>query len=202
MPNFVHTHALTVDLAGSVEKRYGGALLGQGDDSADVFTVALQRNGQAAGLDATGCEAHFIRPDGTTVSMSGSVSGGVGTVTLLPQCYAVPGDFTLAIKFTGSGAEATAVIIDGSVVQTYTDSVADLGGVWNLSAIQALIDAKLDAPASEGQSGQALITDGHGGRSWGSVQAASANAIKIGDTVYTVRTGSTGASGFITLVLE
>lgn len=207
MSDFVHIHQLKADIRTGVNKRYGGVLLGQGDDSADVFEVELIDSTLPAGYDttgsdATGCNGYFIRPDGRTETIAGTVTGGVGTVALTPACYAYPGAFSLAVKFTSSAAEATAVIIEGRILTTYTDEVADSSNVWHLDAIQAAIDGKMDEPASEGSSGQALITDGAGGRSWGSVSAASATAIKIGNDTYTVRTGSTGASGYLTLVTE
>lgn len=207
MPNFVHTHTLNVDVRSGVNKRYGGALLGMGDDSADVFEIRLFDKDLPAGYDgtgddATGCTGYFVRPDGTTVTIAGTVSDGVGTITLPALCYAHAGKFSLAVKFSSTGADATAVIIDGRILETYTDQVADPDDVWSLSAIMAAIEGKMDEPASEGSSGQALITDGNGGRSWQYVSAASATSLRINGTNYNLRTGSAGASGYITLVTE
>lgn len=202
MPDFIHTHTLKVDLSTGVEKRYGGALLGQGDDSADEFVVMLFDGDAPAGSDATGCEGHFIRPDGRTVSMAGTLLSGGGKVVLKPECYAVPGVFKLGIKFASSAAEVTAVTIEGSVIQVYTDEVADQDNVWNLNAINARMSAKVNEPAAEGSAGQALLTDGNGGRSWGNISAATASKVKVGSNEYTLRTGSSGAAGYITLVVE
>lgn len=207
MSDFVHIHALRADINSGVNKRYAGPLLGKGDDSADVFQVTLIDSSLPAGYDVTGkdatsCTGYFIRPDGTSVIIPGTVTNGAGTVTLTALCYAYAGGYSLAVKFGDSNAEATAVIIDGRILEAYTDTVADPDDVWSLDAIQAAIDGKMDEPASEGTAGQALITDGNGGRSWGNVSAATATAVSIDGTAYTVRTGTTGASGYITLVTE
>ena len=42
MPDFIHTHTLRVDLSTGVEKRYGGVLLGQGEDNADAAEVETE----------------------------------------------------------------------------------------------------------------------------------------------------------------
>lgn len=202
MPDFIHTHTLKVDLSAGVEKRYGGVLLGQGDDSADEFVVKLFDGDAPAGSDATGCVGHFVRPDGRTVSMAGSLISGGGKITLKPECYAVPGVFKLGVKFTSSAAEVTAVTIEGSVVQVFTDVVADEDNVWNLAALNARLSGKISEPGTEGSAGQALLTDGNGGRSWGNVSAATASKVKVGSADYTLRTGTAGAAGYITLVVE
>lgn len=202
MPDFVHTHTLKVDLSTGVEKRYGGVLLGQGDDSADVFVVKLFDGEQPAGGDATGCEGHFIRPDGRTESMAGTLISGGGQIVLTPACYAAVGVFRLTVKFTSGAAEVTAVVIEGSVLQTYTDEIADQDNVWNLATLNARLSGKISEPGSEGSAGQALITDGNGHRSWGNVSAATASKVKVGSADYTLRTGTAGAAGYITLVVE
>lgn len=67
-----------------------------------------------------------------------------------------------------------------------------------IALIKALTGGKLNAPATEGTSGQVLVTDGNGGRSWGSVaagevvidstlevQGAAADAKAVGDALST-----------------
>ena len=208
MPNFVHTHELRADLRNGVTHRCGGVLLGKGDDSADVFTIKpfdnqLPLGYDLTGDDATACTGYFVRPDGTTVIIAGTVSNGVGTVTLPAVCYTHPGEFSLAVKFSSSAADATLVIFSGRILTTYTDEVADPDDVWSIDSIISAIQQKVDEPPQEGTSGQALLTDGDGGRYWGSVEQAQAvGKVIVDNTEYTLRTGTTGAAGYITLVPE
>ena len=199
MPNFVHTHELHVDLH-NVEHRYGGVLLGKGNDSADVFVIKPEGG---TGDNASACTGYFIRPDGTTVIIAGTILNGVGTVTLPAVCYTHTGTFSLAVNYSSSAADATLVIIDGRILTTYTDEVADPDDVWSLDSIISAIQQKVDEPPLEGTSGQALLTDGDGGRYWGTVEQAQAvGKVIVDNTEYTLRTGTTGAAGYITLVPE
>ena len=68
------------------------------------------------------------------------------------------------------------------------------------AALMALLAAKLDAPASAGEAGDVLTSDGAGGVEWSAGGAPA--ALSIGGTVYTLRVGDSGAAGYLTFVLE
>jgi len=203
MPDFNHTHTLRVELNAGVTRRVGGALLGSGDKNADTYELYLYKASEGAGFDATACTGYFIRPDGETVIIAGSVQDNIAEVTLPAACYAFAGTFSLAIKLSDADTDVTAVIIDGRVISTTTDTVADPDDVWSLAAIEAAIRAKVNEPSQEGTSGQALLTDGNGNRYWGSAASSGATGSLIVDgQTYSLRTGTEGAEGYITLVEE
>lgn len=69
--------------------------------------------------------AFFIRADGVTVLISGSLANGTAVIDLPPECYAVPGKFTLTIFVTSGtericiyAAEATVCAASSDVVIT------------------------------------------------------------------------------------
>lgn len=209
MLDIMHVHALRVDLNDGLVQRKGFVLLGQGDEAADEFQIEIYKGGVPAAGEATGATAYFIRPDGTTVILEGEVNTETGLVTvdLRAECYDYTGTYALTIKLGGTdgstGVVSSAVIIDGRILETLTSTVADPGSVWSLDSIWAAVNGKISNPATPGTSGQALLTDGEGGVYWGSAPAASAVSQVIVDNVtYTLRTGTEGAAGYITLVEE
>ena len=91
----------------------------------------------------------------------------------------------------------------GRVLITRTNRVADPGSTWNLDDLWAALGDKVDEPASEGTSGQALMTDGNGNRYWGNAPSSgAAGSVIVDGDVYSLRTGSTGAAGYLTFVEE
>lgn len=203
MADFFHTHTLKVELNAGVVRHYGGALLGSGDKNADMYDLYLYKDGEGAGFEATACTGFFIRPDGETVIIEGEVDGNVVSVTLPAACYAYPGSFKLAVKVSDSETEVTAAVIEGRVIETVTDTVADPDDVWSLAGLEAAIQSKLTAPTEAGTSGQALLTDGNGNVYWGSAASAQAvGAVIVDEVTYSLRTGTEGAAGYLTFVEE
>ena len=206
MADISHILPVKVDLVSERIKCIGGLVLGYADEAADVFTVALYKNGTAVS-DLETATGYFIRPDGTTVAIAGLVDGNLISVTLPAECYDYKGGFTLAIKAGSTAGEdnttTTVLILEGRVVITRTDATADPGSIFSFDDIWTAIDGKIDEPSSEGTSGQALLTDGSGGRYWGSAASSGATGSLIVDGVtYSLRTGTTGAANYITLVPE
>ena len=203
MADFFHTHTLKVELNAGVVRHYGGALLGSGDKNADMYDLYLYKDGEGAGFEATSCTGYFIRPDGTSVIIPGEVSENVASVTLLAACYVYPGSFKLSIKVSDGETEVTAVTIEGRIIETSTDAIADPEDIWSLGGLEAEIQSKLTAPTEAGTSGQALLTDGNGNVYWGSAASAQAvGAVIVDEVTYSLRTGTEGAAGYLTFVEE
>ncbi|MBR3000155.1 MAG: metallophosphoesterase [Oscillospiraceae bacterium] len=139
-----HEDIANIELSsGQIFRSFMNHTIGSGDVLANRFGVRVFRNGEPENIGGT-CMGLFIRADGTTVTISsGVVSGNVAYVTLPEVCYAVEGQFSLAIKCQGSGVTGTLRIVDGVVSRTSTSAVVDPGML--VPSIEDLIDAIEDA---------------------------------------------------------
>ena len=120
--------------------------IGSGDKKANRFGIRAYRNGRPETLGGV-CGGYFIRADGTTVPITDSaVSGNLAYVTLPEACYAVEGNFALAIKCQVEGTISTMRIVDGVVSRTTTDAVVDPGAI--IPSVEDLIEAIEEAVES------------------------------------------------------
>ena len=131
-------------------ERNGGGLsrsfcckpLGEADGEGNVFGAEMLMNGEPSDLSGCTCTGYFVRPDGITLILSGSISGNRATVSLPSACYAREGVYSLVIKIIGSGFSETVRIVDGTVVNTTTDDVADPASTLpSLAELLAVISA-------------------------------------------------------------
>ena len=87
---------------------------------------------QISGIDDTGATVAlsgtvtgvFRRPDNADIALTGSASGGVASVTLTDDCYAVPGRFGLTIFVTSGGQKTAVYAAIGTVASTNGGAVA------------------------------------------------------------------------------
>ena len=126
---------------GNINRNFCNRSIGEGDALANRFGIRAYRNGVAENLGGT-CVGLFIRADGGTVTVEGVVSGNEAYVELPQACYAVEGQFALAIKVINGNATGTLRIVDGVVDNTTTGSVVDPGTI--IPSIETLI-AAIDA---------------------------------------------------------
>lgn len=132
--------------SGSVHRSFTGNIIGGGDEAANRFGVRTFRNGEPEDIGGT-CTGYFIRSDGATVVINnGVVDGNTAYITLPDTCYAVEGNFSLAIKCTGGSVIGTLRIVDGTVARTTTGSPIDPGTV--IPSIEELLAAIDEAVAS------------------------------------------------------
>ena len=68
--------------------------------------------------------ASFIRPDGTTTAMTGSISAGKAHVTLSAECYGVAGRGTLTIFLTSGGQKVAIYSAVLNIVRSNTSQVS------------------------------------------------------------------------------
>ena len=112
------------DLSDGVQKHRLGRLFAASDKLAHTINVTVLQDGAAADLSGQSAIGYFIRQDEATVTINGTISGNVVTVTLPASCYAKPGYFSLIIKATGD--VSTAIFwADGTITRTTTDIVVD-----------------------------------------------------------------------------
>ena len=122
---------ITLDLErGSVHRSFANHSIGEDDLNGNLFGVRLTRNNVPVDVSRVSCIGYFIRSDGETVVINGGLGNdGVCKVILPKSCYAVEGQFTLAIKVSGDNATGTVRVVDGVVINTTTNTVIDPGSV-------------------------------------------------------------------------
>lgn len=97
----------TWNRAGLVETDNLSGSAFRAEEKGHTFRISGEEDGQAVSLSGT-VTATFIKPDNTDVTISGSASGGIVSVTLTDACYTVRGRFRLTVFLT-SGGEKTAI---------------------------------------------------------------------------------------------
>ena len=206
MADIQHIHSFKADVLDGLIHWPGGIVIGLGDAAADVFRVTLTK-GSTACADIESAIAYFVRPDGTTVDLEGTVNTNTISITLPEDCYEYAGHWTLTICAGSTAGEdavdVSLIQIEGRVLITRTARQADPGSIWNIDDLWTALDGKIPEPSSDGTSGQALLTDGNGGRYWGSAASSGATGSVIVDgNIYSLRTGTEGAAGYLTFVPE
>ena len=138
---------LPVDIANlNVHRNFKNLTIGEGDNSADRFGVDVYKNGEPEQLTGCVCTGYFIRADGITLILMGSVSGNKAYVDLPEAAYAKEGNYCLAIKVSGAGFSATMRIVDGTVMTTTTGKIDDQeNAIPDIDELLAVISQAEDA---------------------------------------------------------
>ena len=121
-----HEDIIDVELnSGTIARAYLNHAIGEGDEMANRFGVALLRDGEPVNVESRTVTGVFIAPDGNRYVLSetsypGSTgkSGNKAWVQLPSVCYNVEGNFSLVIKVSGGGVNGTMRIVDGTVAYT------------------------------------------------------------------------------------
>ena len=83
---------------------------------------------------------NFIRPDGVTLVLTGTVSENEAYIDLPAAAYSVPGSFTLSIKISGSGFNSTVRVVDGTIIDTTTGEIVDNSVIIDISEWETMIE--------------------------------------------------------------
>lgn len=153
----------SVDLAQPLSKTLLPHAFLTGDEQAHRFRIALHR-GDAA-LPLTACEVigYFIRPDGATVSITGTVADGCAQLLLPAACYHQPGRFSLVIRLTQEDTRVTVFWAEGAMSRSATDTLVDDGVIPSLDELLAQIsamEAATEAASTVAQTVQSKLDSG------------------------------------------
>jgi len=121
----------TIDLQHGVQAPlvWPNALMLCGDNNAHTWRVTVLDGGEAAQV-AGSVTGYFVRPDGNTVAVQGSMTGNVASVVLAQACYAQEGDVKAVLRLSVStGAKVTLAALILPVRNVLTDSIIDPGEV-------------------------------------------------------------------------
>ena len=116
----------TVDLARGVQapQVWPNALMLCGDSNAHTWRVAVMRGGRPATL-AGKVMGYFIRADGATVAVTGSLAGHVASVVLPQSCYTIEGDLQAVLRLADGDGLITLAALILPVRRMLTDSIVD-----------------------------------------------------------------------------
>lgn len=98
------------------------------ESEAHQFVVRCAQNGQDLTLAGT-ISAKFIRADGNTIQLVGSIVDGAAVVTLAQDCYNVQGRFQLAIFNTVGDTKLCIYACVGTVQKAQSGSLIDGGNI-------------------------------------------------------------------------
>ena len=102
-----------VDLSKDAQRQQVGApeaLMLPGDNEAHRWEITVLTNSEAADLTGASVAGYFLRSDGETVMVVGSVTdGNVVNVTLAQECYAIEGLMRAIVRVTLNGVITTVI---------------------------------------------------------------------------------------------
>ena len=129
------------DLTKPVQVQYLDGNLFTLDNGGNTINVYCYEGEEPATLGGS-VSANVIRPDGTTVPVSGAIDGNKAYVILPQAAYAVPGYVTIIIKVTQNTTVTTIAAIVANNMLSSTDTIVDPGTI--VPSVQALI-AQIEA---------------------------------------------------------
>lgn len=121
-----------VDLSKDAQRQQVGApeaLMLPGDNEAHRWEITVLNNGEAAELAGASVAGYFLRSDGETVAVVGSVNGNVISVVLAQECYAFEGLMRAIVRVTLNGVITTVIQRLFRVQQDIGDQIIDPGEV-------------------------------------------------------------------------
>lgn len=159
-----------IDVDAEIQMTPLKSLYASGDKDAHVFELTLYRGAEEIDLSGASAQGYFIRADGCTVPIAGTISGNIVTLTITEGCYYVVGNFNLIIKVSIGESRKSVFWGNGYVVRSMTDAIVDEENVIpSLDELLAQISAAESAAKAANQAASAANS-----AATSAVQAASA----------------------------
>lgn len=151
-----------VDLSKDAQRQQVGApeaLMLPGDNEAHRWEITVLNNGEAADLTGASVAGYFLRSDGETVAVVGSVTGNVISVVLAQECYAIEGLMRVIVRVTLNGVITTVIQRLFRVQQDIGDQIIDPGEVIpDIDELLAQI-AAMEAATAAANAAAAAVPD-------------------------------------------
>lgn len=161
------------------------ALMLTGDNLAHTWRVRVFDGGRAVALTGATVTGYFVRTDGNTVAVQGSVEGSTAIVTLAQACYAFEGDLKGVMRLTLGGKTVTLSVLTLMVRKVLTNAIIDPGNVIpSLEDLLAQIEAMETATAAANTAAGAANT----------AAAAATSAASAANTAATAATNAANAA--------
>ena len=166
-----------IDVDAEIQMTPLKSLYASGDKDAHVFELSLYRGTEEMDLSGASVQGYFIRADGYTVPITGTLSGNVVTLTLSEGCYYVVGNFNLIIKVSIGESRKSVFWGNGYVVRSMTDAIVDEENVIpSLDELLAQIAATESAAKAANQAASAASSAATSARQAASAAGANASA--------------------------
>lgn len=142
MANWLINQDVDLQCGAQAPQVWPNALMLLGDHQAHTWRVRVLEGGAAASLTGYTITGYFIRTDGSTVTIQGSIDGNTAIVTLAQACYAFEGELRAVLRMAKGDAVVTLSALIFRVRKELTDSIIDPGAVIpSLDALLAQINA-------------------------------------------------------------
>jgi len=139
------------DLQQDIKIRQCGTIVFNKDNESNIISVDLY-NGQEEYSGGGSVAGACICPDGSTVPLTGSISGKTASVTLTGDCFAFPGQIGIGIQVVSGTVKTTVLKAIYNVELFETDDMVDPGSRITASVGQLVADieaATAEIPASD-----------------------------------------------------
>lgn len=109
-----------------------------GDNLSNLVGVYLFEDGEPYSGGGT-VSANVILSNGTTVPLTGTISGNAVSVTLTESCFVAPGNIAVFIRLTSGDVKTVVLSAIFGCVASETGTIVDPGTI--IPSVSALIDA-------------------------------------------------------------
>ena len=182
-----------IDVDAEIQMTPLKSLYASGDKNAHIFELSLYRGAEEMDLSGASAQGYFIRADGYTVPIAGTISGNVVTLTLSEGCYYIVGNFNLIIKVSIGESRKSVFWGNGYVVRSMTDAIVDEENVIpSLDELLAQISAAESAAKAANQAASAANSAATSAAQ--AASAADANASAANSAANAAKTAATTAT--------
>jgi hypothetical protein len=182
-----------IDVDAEIQMTPLKSLYASGDKDAHIFELSLYRGAEEVDLSGASAQGYFIRADGYTVPITGTISGNVVTLTLSEGCYYVVGNFNLIIKVSTAESRKSVFWGNGYVVRSMTDAIVDEENVIpSLDELLAQIAAAESAAKAANQAASAASSAATSARQ--AASAADTNASSANSAANAAKAAATTAT--------
>ena len=188
-----------IDVDADIQMTPLKSLYASGDKGAHIFELSLYRGAEEVDLSGASAQSYFIRADGYTVPITGTISGNVVTLTLSEGCYYVVGNFNLIIKISTAESRKSVFWGNGYVVRSMTDAIVDEENVIpSLDELLAQIAAAESAANAANQAASAARSAASSAAQ--AASAANTNASKANSAANSATAAASAASAAATKI--
>ena len=135
--NWLIEQSVHLDQGAATPMVWPNGLMLTGDNLAHVWQVRVYQNGAAADLAGAAATGYFVRADGNTVVIQGSITGNMISVSFAQACYAIAGELSGVLRLTTGEQVVTLSALIFRVRNELTDSIIDPGEV--IPSLDALL---------------------------------------------------------------